>query len=182
MLNRLSLGGEFWPAAIVGAARQSSTNRGLYIKSGKDVWNGENKFRRNCNTAPLADLNAKSARFFSALSSAATQEVFAPGFPSDSQAGGRATPTAFLRARTPQIPVSSRAEFAFYGNLTLYYIATELGVHRWSDRHGRMKFRTSCAVRTSTQLGSIQAREKCWLRMALAMPRPRTKPKSKERR
>ena len=60
--------------------------------------------------ALIADLNAKSARFFSALGSAATQEVFAPGFPSDSQAGGRATPTAFLRARTPQIPVSSRAD------------------------------------------------------------------------
>jgi hypothetical protein len=33
----------------------------------------------------------------SALVSAASQEVFAPGFPSDSQAGGRATATAFLR-------------------------------------------------------------------------------------
>jgi hypothetical protein len=62
------------------------TNGGPYIKSGKDVWNGENKFRRNCNTAPLADLNAKAAGFFSARGSAATQEVLAPGFPSDSQA------------------------------------------------------------------------------------------------
>jgi hypothetical protein len=83
--------------AIVGAARQSSTNRWRHIKSGKDEWNGENKFRGNCNTTPLADLNAKSARFFSALVSAATQEVFAPGFPSDWQAEGRATATAFLR-------------------------------------------------------------------------------------
>src|SRR5712672_4057035 len=84
----LSLG-EFWPAAIVDAARQSTANRGRHIKIGKDVWNGENKFRRNSNPAPLANLNAKSAGFFGPLGSAASQEVFAPSFPSDSQAEGR---------------------------------------------------------------------------------------------
>jgi hypothetical protein len=103
----LSLG-EFWPAAIVGAARQSTTSRGRHIKIGKDVWNVENKFRRNCNLAPLANLNAKFARFFGTLVSAATQEVFAPGFPSDAQAGGRATASdCFLTSRNPQIPVQS---------------------------------------------------------------------------
>jgi|SRR5437899_6240746 len=29
-----------------------------------DVWNGETKFLRNRNATPLADLDAKSARFF----------------------------------------------------------------------------------------------------------------------
>jgi hypothetical protein len=105
----LSLGGEFWPAAIVGATRPTSRNRWRHVKSVKDVWNGENKFRRNCNTAPLADLNAKSARFYSALVSAASQEVFAPGFPSDSQAAGWATATAFLRVGTLRSR-SSRAD------------------------------------------------------------------------
>jgi hypothetical protein len=47
-------------------------------------------------------------RVFGPLGSAASQEVFAPGFPSDSQAGGKAAATAFLRAGTSQIPVQLR--------------------------------------------------------------------------